>query len=71
MVRIVLSITCVARWLACDRGQNAFEYLLVVGAVVTTMTIGLLAFKDLIPNIVKLACTTIDPLGSGNCLHFS
>ena len=51
-----------------ERGQNSFEYLLVVGAVVAVMILGLLGLSGLIAPILHTACGSLDPLGDGNCL---
>jgi len=55
---------------AGEAGQDTIEYVLVIGAVVVAMTIALLGFTQLVPQISGLACSTIDPLGGGIC-HFS
>jgi hypothetical protein len=49
-------------WLLADeRAQDAFEYLLVVGAVVVAMAAALIAgFALLLPEVVGLVCPAVD-----------
>lgn len=43
-----------------DRGQDAFEYLLVAGTVVIVLVLALFAFEQLIPEFVGSACSSVD-----------
>jgi hypothetical protein len=52
-----------------DSGQNTFEYMLLIGGFALLFAAALMtAFLIIIPRLLELACPTIDPLGSGNCL---
>ena len=57
-----------------EQGQAGIEYLLVVGAVVVVMvTAMIIGFATLVPQIVGLACpsvdTAVDPAATvGSCL---
>lgn len=62
------------RWLGDERAQNAFEYLLVIGAVVVAMVAALVVgFELLLPEVAGLVCpsvdTATDPIATvGSCL---
>jgi len=58
-----------------ERAQNAFEYLLIIGAVVVAMVGAMIVgFKLLLPEIAGLVCPSVDtaanPIATiGSCLQ--
>jgi hypothetical protein len=58
-----------------ERAQNAFEYMLVVGAVVVATVAALIVgFKLLLPEVTGLICPSVDTAANpvatiGSCLR--
>lgn len=68
--------TIVISILRDQRGQDTFEYLLVVGAVVVPLVLALLAFEGLIPDFVGHSCESVDTAAdpgatNGSCINES
>jgi len=58
---------------ADEHGQDTFEYVLVIGAIVVAMTIALLGFTVIVPQVLGYACpsvdTSVNPIATiGSCL---
>ncbi len=55
-----------------EDGQNTFEYLLVVGAVLVAVAVVISGgFQDILHQFIGVLCATVDPVGStgpGQCL---
>lgn len=52
-----------------ERAQNSVEYLMAVGAVVAVLAAGLiLGFQAILPDILRSACNSVDPLSAGDCI---
>lgn len=59
------------RFFSDERGQDGFEYLLVVGAVVVAVVISFMAFDALVFDVVGHACEGVDTVESaapGDCI---
>jgi hypothetical protein len=51
-------------WLAEDRAQDAFEYMMVVGAVVVAAVITFQGIGGVIGKMASNTCPAVDPLGT-------
>lgn len=58
--------------LGSEWGQNTFEYLLVVGAILVAVAVVISGgFADIFHQFVGMLCPSVDPVGStgvGQCL---
>jgi len=60
------------RLLRDDRGQDAFEYLLVLGTLVVALVIGFMAFDAMVGQVVAHSCPSVDTVVSttaGQCIE--
>ena len=59
------------RFLLDDRGQDALEYLLVIGTLVVALVIGFMAFDGAVAEVVGHSCPSVDTVVSttaGDCV---
>jgi hypothetical protein len=59
------------KWQAEDRAQAAFEYMLVVGAIVVVAVIAFVGIDSVIAEMAGVACPAVDTLAStkaGECV---
>jgi hypothetical protein len=49
-----------------ERGQDVFEYLLVVGAIVVAFAVGFLAYDTLVADFLGSACDSVNTAGPGS-----
>lgn len=60
------------RFFRDERGQDAFEYLLVLGAVVVAIVISFAAFDAVVFDVSGTACESVDTAASteaGDCIN--
>lgn len=52
-----------------ERGQDALEYLLVVGAVVVAFIGAFYGWDAMIGAVLKVLCPSVDPAGVAGCFE--
>ena len=72
-VMVTSRLQALAAFVSAQSGQEGFEYMLVIGAVVGALIVALIGFELLVPKIAGLACPSVDtsanPIATiGSCL---
>ncbi len=57
---IARAVGCLTTAVRAEAGQDAYEYILVVGSVVVLTLLGLFGFDAIVAQLLDLACPSVD-----------